>query len=71
MNAKGTLIVYPDVRWATPKTFKDLEDADFVYKFYNFVDNDDIDFVQALINWVRTDSKTYDYWTASFIPNAG
>ena len=38
---------------------------------YNFVDNDDIDFVQALINWVRADSKTYDYWTASFIPNAG
>lgn len=71
MGTKGTLIVYPDVRWIPPKTFKDLEDSGFVYKFYDFVDDDNIDFVLALIDWVRADSNTFDYWTASFIPNAG
>ena len=71
METKGTLIVYPDVRWVTPKTFKDLEDSGFVYKFYDFVDDDNLDFVLALIDWVRADSNTFAYWTASFIPNAG
>ena len=71
METIGTLIVYPDVRWVTPKTFKDLEDSGFVYKFYDFVDDNNIDFVQALIDWVQADSNTFDYWTASFIPNAG
>lgn len=71
MATKGTLIVYPDVHWIIPKTFVELERVGFVYKFYDFVDNDDIDFVQTLINWVRSDSNTFDYWTARFIPNAG
>ena len=71
MGTKGTLIVYPDVRWIPPKTFAELEQVGLVYKFYNFVDTDDIDFVQALMEWVRVDSDTYDYWTARLIPNAG
>ena len=71
METKGTLIVYPEVRWVTPKSFKELEDHGFVYKFYDFVDDDNIDFVLALIDWVRADSNTFDYWTPSFIPNAG
>ena len=71
METKGTLIVYPDVRWVTPKSFKDLENAGFVYKFHDFVNDDNIDFVLAIINWVRADSKTFDSWTARFIPNAG
>lgn len=71
METKGTLIIYPDVRWMTPKSFKELEDAGFVYKFHDFVDDDNINFVLTLINWVRADSNTFDYWTANFIPDAG
>lgn len=71
METKGTLIVYPDVRWVTPKSFGELEDHGFVYKFRDFVDDDNIDFIISLINWICADSKTYDYWTARFIPNAG
>lgn len=71
MEAKGTLIVYPDVRWDAPKSFRELEYDGLVYKFYNFVDNGDIDSVLAIIDWVRVDSNTFDHWTASFIPNAG
>lgn len=71
METKGTLIVYPEVWWVTPKSFKELEEHGFVYKFRDFVVDGNIDFVLALINWVRADSNTFDYWTASFIPNAG
>ena len=71
METKGILIVYPDVRWVTPKSFKELEEHGFVYKFHDFVDDGNIDFVHALINWVRADSKTFYFWAAKFIPNAG
>ena len=71
MEAKGTLIVYPDVRWVAPKSFAELKQVGLVYKFYDFVDTNDMDFIQALIDWVRADSKNFDYWTARFIPNAG
>lgn len=68
MKAKGTLIVYPDVHWATPKSFKDLENAGFIYKFYDFV-VDYNDSIAPIINQVCADSKSFKYWAALFIPS--
>ena len=71
METKGTLIVYPDVRWVTPKSFADLEQVGLVYKFHDFEFIDSTDYMQSVLDQVSAKSNTYNYWTFHFIPNAG